>query len=271
MSLIVPPLYSLRSLVELSVPRRQFGLKIGGRGSSFENWGSYVLKRKRMEARSTRLRVSSPEMYLIIHKSFYLWKVTTLKSVLISYSCTLYDIVIFHGTPRTPTTSILKYGGHDPKPLGLTPMSACTWCSSWPDIRPAPIRCCVRSLGRPPVPGSRRTLCPACIRRRSTIRTSGGRAVRRRESEWCRWSRCSWRWREESRVPVLRARWQPLYRDVPSGEYLRYNIHQRRGWTDSEEGWRRGSSSAAAYKDTEKIKQRIHQRRVKAAAEQQKL
>src|SRR6218665_3833923 len=36
-----------------------------------------------------------------IHKSLCFWKVTTLGSVLISNSCTLQDIIIFHGHPTS--------------------------------------------------------------------------------------------------------------------------------------------------------------------------
>src|SRR6218665_2487195 len=52
-----------------------------------------------MEAHSTLLRVSSPEFLFNIHKSFHFCKV---ESVLMSYSCTLQDIIIFHGNPTTP-------------------------------------------------------------------------------------------------------------------------------------------------------------------------
>jgi len=56
------------------------GLRTGGHGSEkFNRW--------RHEAYDWG--VSSPNFYLIIHKLFYCWKVTTLKSVLISYSCSL--------------------------------------------------------------------------------------------------------------------------------------------------------------------------------------
>jgi len=42
-------------------------------------WGSWDLKVQQTEAHSTRLRISSPEFYLIMQKSFYLGKVITLK------------------------------------------------------------------------------------------------------------------------------------------------------------------------------------------------
>ena len=43
----------------------------GGRGSGFENWGSWVLKVQKTEARSIGLNVSSPEFLFNMHKPFY--------------------------------------------------------------------------------------------------------------------------------------------------------------------------------------------------------
>ena len=48
-----------------------------------------------------------------IQKSFLFWKVTTLQCVLISYSCRLYYIIIFHGAPRSLHPRI--YGSRTPR------------------------------------------------------------------------------------------------------------------------------------------------------------
>ena len=63
---------------------------------------SWVLNVQQTEEHSTELRVWSPKiLFKYTHTSFYFWKVITLESVLISYSCTLQDIIIFHGGPTT--------------------------------------------------------------------------------------------------------------------------------------------------------------------------
>ena len=62
---------------EQSIEQRpQFGLKTGGRGSRFKNWGLWVLKVQQTENSSTGLKVSFPEFKfnMHVHKSFYLWK-----------------------------------------------------------------------------------------------------------------------------------------------------------------------------------------------------
>jgi len=44
-------------------------------------------------------------------------------SVFTTYSCTLWDIIIFHGNQTTPHDPLIpKSGSRDPQPLGLTPM-----------------------------------------------------------------------------------------------------------------------------------------------------
>jgi len=95
--------------------------------------GSWVLKVKQMETRSTGLRVYLiKNFYLIMHKFFYLWKVTTFGkcSHLIFCRPTLYRTIIFHGDPiptirPPPRPPHPKIWGHNPsQPLGLTYMLA---------------------------------------------------------------------------------------------------------------------------------------------------
>jgi len=81
---------------------------LGGRGSGFGNWGSWVLNVQQMEAHSTWLRVSSPEFLFNYTQIFYLGKVTTLESVLISYSCTSLG---YNNISRPPHS---KIWGRDP-------------------------------------------------------------------------------------------------------------------------------------------------------------
>jgi len=60
---------------------RQSGFKSGGRGSGFENWGSWVLKVQQMEVRNTWLRVSSAKFLFKLYTNYSisekspLWKV----------------------------------------------------------------------------------------------------------------------------------------------------------------------------------------------------
>jgi len=101
---------------------------MGVLGPGFETVeGSWVLKVQQPQARSTGFKVSSTEFYFIMHKPFYFWKVTTLESLFISYSCTLWDTIIFHGDPTTLTISLPQnLEGHGPNPPGLTPMTVIT-------------------------------------------------------------------------------------------------------------------------------------------------
>ena len=63
---------------------------------TFKIWGSWVLKVQQSEARSTGFREPSPELLLNIHKSFLF-----MKCIFIAYSCTLWDIIIFRGDPKS--------------------------------------------------------------------------------------------------------------------------------------------------------------------------
>ena len=83
----------------------------GGRGSRFKIWGSWVLKVQQTEARSTWLRVSSPEFVFNIHSSFNFYKVTKFRKC--SHLISLY-IIAYNNISWNPTTPIPKSGGRDP-------------------------------------------------------------------------------------------------------------------------------------------------------------
>ena len=96
----------------------------------FEKWGSWVLKVQQTEARSTRLNVYHLQglfSYMYAQIILFYEKSTPLKSIIFSYSFTIYRIwYYFMQTPRNPP-SIPKSWDHDPRssnPPGLTPM---TW------------------------------------------------------------------------------------------------------------------------------------------------
>ena len=56
-----------------------------------------------------------------MNMQIYLFKkITTFESVLISKSCTLYDVVMFHGDPRLLSQNL--WGRESPTPQGLTPI-----------------------------------------------------------------------------------------------------------------------------------------------------
>jgi len=105
------PFYLSRLWTGTLRQRSQSGLNSGDLGCGFENWGgSWVLKIQQTESRSRGVGLWSPEFLFKIHNSLYFWKIITLESVLISYSCTLLDIMIFNGDQSTPKTPISKSG-----------------------------------------------------------------------------------------------------------------------------------------------------------------
>ena len=102
---------------------RQFGLKTGGVvGSGFKT-GVKGPKSSTDKGMQHRIEGIIPSIfYWIIDKSFYFRKATTLESAFISYSCTLYIIIIFHKDPHDP---IQKFWDRRPQ----TPQDWCLWAA----------------------------------------------------------------------------------------------------------------------------------------------
>lgn len=93
--------------------------------SWFENWD--VVGPRNFNRWRHRIQGIIPRNVYLIKINLFIYQKSPLwESVLVSYSCTLYDMITFYGDSTTPPTAISKYRGFVTpptfQPLGLTLM-----------------------------------------------------------------------------------------------------------------------------------------------------